>query len=132
MQVYTQQLYERLPYDNIWMLGNDVNNIRIDYSASPPIVNLVNTPIDFDNTNASICRSDGSLLLYSNGLRVLSGGHQYLENGFRINEQYDYPEDWLQTGNRLFQGMLILPPGIYFYEAISSDGVLVSGKVLKG
>ena len=108
-QGYAQQFFERLPFDNIWILGNDLNNIQIDFSESSPMVGLVNTPINFDNTNAIICDSEGALLMYSNGFQVLNGSHEYLANGFRINEQYDYTNDWLETGNRISQGMIILP-----------------------
>ncbi len=104
-----QELFERQPYDHVWIFGDYDYSQKLDFSTTPPTLSLIDYTIEFAAANTSICDAEGELRLYSNGFRVLNGQQQYLENGFRINEQYDYTEEYVSQGHRHVQGVLALP-----------------------
>jgi hypothetical protein len=102
-------------HDNIWVLGYygqnphpDLGGIFMDFSQDSLMVYDVDTGMDFNFTDASICDAEGNLLFYTNGIYIADASHEVMENGDSINNAgitYLYTE----TGLTLPQGALILP-----------------------
>ncbi|MEL6973008.1 MAG: hypothetical protein AAFO02_22780, partial [Bacteroidota bacterium] len=105
----SQQLFQRPYHDYVWIFGDYEYSQRLDFNSISPSFNLIDRVIEFAAANTSICSSQGELILYSNGFRVLNGQQQYLTNGYRINQQYDYTEEYVNEGFRITQGLLSLP-----------------------
>ena len=120
--IQSQTLFERLPLDNIWLLGG--SDIRMDFNFDPPLITEEDRPFNFDATNASICNEEGELLFYTNGIRIANSNHQYLENGYRINPG-PITEAWEHTGNRIIQGAIALPhpDSVSLYDLIYIEAI---------
>lgn len=118
-------LEAQVKFDNIWMLGKPNSytaptvsrGIKLDFYQSPPKVDTLSIPFDFDAI-AGICDSAGNLLFYTNGCEIANRNHTIMKNGREINEGglvYEYNcTDYLSEphGYPTAQGCLILPwPG---------------------
>ena len=100
--------------DYHWCLGyNDesgvytrpIGGIDFVFHLDSISLNYKKRPAAFDDCNASICDSDGNLLLYTNGIYVANGNDRKLINGTGLDQ-------WSTGGNQSRQGALILPlPG---------------------
>lgn len=104
-----QQLFQRPAHDPVWVFGDYDYSQKLDFNTTPPTFSLIDYTIEFAAANSSICNANGALRLFSNGFRVLNDQNQYLENGFRINEQYNFTEEYVSQGHRHVQGVLALP-----------------------
>ncbi|MEL6972541.1 MAG: hypothetical protein AAFO02_20410, partial [Bacteroidota bacterium] len=105
----SQELFQRPSHDYVWIFGDYEYSQKLDFNTVPPTFSFVDAALEFAAANTIICNAAGELRLYSNGFRVLNKDQQYLQNGFRINEQYDYSEDYIANGHRHTQGVLALP-----------------------
>ena len=105
-------------HDNIWVLGYygqsphpDLGGIFLDFNQASLLIYDVDTGMDFNFTDASICDAQGKLLFYTNGIYIADATHEVMENGDSINNAgltYQYTE----TGLPVPQGVLVLPaPG---------------------
>ncbi|MEL7220941.1 MAG: hypothetical protein AAGJ93_06450 [Bacteroidota bacterium] len=138
IQLPAQTLFERQPYDHVWLFGQGgVNsaassNISMNFNYTPPSITQAFTGVPFYITDASICDTDGNLKVYSNGIGIYDSNHQPLENGERINPGEE-TDDWVETGNYMLQGALLLPNfsnvGQYylFYGEYFDADILVDG-----
>ncbi len=115
----------QVKFDNVWMLGKPNNytaptvsrGIKLDFQQSPPKVDTLPIPFDFDAI-AGICDSVGNILFYTNGCEIVNKTHKIMNNGGAINEGglvYKYNcTEYLSDphGYPTQQGCLILPwPG---------------------
>jgi len=76
-------------FDNTWILGYFGGSLgsglpAMDFRYNYPDTTLFYTPFDFSNTNASICDSNGFLVLFTNGVsvanryqRIISGSDSF-------------------------------------------------------
>ncbi len=104
--------------DYLWLFGYDSNptdlnfgGTNIDFSTSPPDIYYEFRPMDFGQTNASICDKGGNLLFYTNGIYVASKNGQQMENGDDLSPG-GFNDAWNDVGLNMAQGALILPmPG---------------------
>ena len=83
----------------------------MDFNQASLLIYDVDTGMDFNFTDASICDAQGKLLFYTNGIYIADATHEVMENGDSINNAgltYQYTE----TGLPVPQGVLVLPaPG---------------------
>ncbi|MFQ5446394.1 MAG: hypothetical protein ACE5FF_05625, partial [Saprospiraceae bacterium] len=116
--LYASVLLFAQRHDNIWVLGYygqsphpDLGGIFMDFNQDSLLVYDVDTGMDFNFTDASICDAEGNLLFYTNGIYIADATHDVMENGDSINNAgltYLYED----TGLPVPQGALILPaPG---------------------
>ncbi len=117
--------------DNIWLFGtsskNHLNlnayswgNTVLDFSVDPPLVyydSLIT--LDFGGSNASICTSEGELLMYSNMMSVHNRfhkgvlgadtiGYNSFWEAFNVKNYPNPGENWV-VGYNTMQGVLMLP-----------------------
>lgn len=88
-----QVLYERPPYDHIWLF----NGSRMDFNHEPPLVTLDEQPMPFEGTNASICDDDGDLLAYTNGIYIANFFSDTIQGGEDFNPS-ERTEHWITRG----------------------------------
>jgi len=100
-------------HDNVWLLGYDGGSQSqgdttfgisiLEFSEGDlHISNNQVIEMNFNDTNASMADSSGSLLLYFNGIYIEDGSFNTMVNGDELNE-------WDDFGYDLPQGGLILP-----------------------
>jgi PKD domain/Secretion system C-terminal sorting domain len=88
--------------------GDEFGNIEFDFKFKnkPLFQQILNSNMNFHNTNSSICDSVGNLVCYTNGVKLFDKNHHLAENGNNLvmpfnADDYNFP-----------QGALILPrPG---------------------
>jgi hypothetical protein len=114
--VLKQFVYAQFGHD-YWIAGsgNVYPSIPLGYfnnfSSNNQFVFDTTIKLGFHHTNASINRTNGELLFYSNGKQVANRNHDIMPNGDSL---YNYQSQWdlYFTGNTTPQGALILPfPG---------------------
>jgi hypothetical protein len=114
--VSTQTIYERLPYDYIWLF----NNSRMDFNYDPVLIEADDQPMPFEGTNASICDEQGALLAYTNGIYVSNAQGDTVRNGWQINDSLDIL-NWLDNG-------VIWPQhAIAFYSEVKQQVLFLHG-----
>lgn len=111
--LYASVLLFAQRHDNIWVLGYygqsphpDLGGIFMDFNQDSLLVYDVDTGMDFNFTDASICDAEGNLLFYTNGIYIADATHDVMENGDSINNAgltYLYED----TGLPVPQGALI-------------------------
>lgn len=78
----------------------------VDFNFSPPDIFQQNLGMKMDAANTSMSDQNGSLLFYSNGIKVYDSNHEQLSNGFDLNLDYTVGS----TAELLMvQGILTLP-----------------------
>ena len=132
ISVEGQILFERSLFDHIWLFGG--SDIRMDFNYTPPLITQEDRPFNFHATNASICDENGGLLFYTNGIRIANSDHQFVENGYRIN-QGPITEAWINSGNRIVQGAIALqhPDSFRLFDLIYVEAItttLEDGQVI--
>ena len=100
--------------DNIWLFGygsfsmyDGFGRIVIDFNPVVPTIHREDREMQFMESCASICDTNGNLLFYSNGIYIANAAHEHMENGDGIN-----PGPWTSSypsGLPVPQGLLILP-----------------------
>ncbi len=86
----------------------------LDFNSLPPtFYRDESITLDFLETNASLCDSDGNLYLYSNGQAIHGGSHQPIVNGDTIN--YSPKWDWLTWENENGE---VKPHGFRFVQLV--------------
>jgi hypothetical protein len=85
--------------DYIWVIGdsNDTTTTNhggmiIDFNHPSPEVSYHYREMNMYACNASICNSDGELILYSNGCDIADANDEIIENGNTIN-----PGEWHES-----------------------------------
>ena len=70
-------------HDNIWVLGYygqsphpDLGGIFLDFNQASLLIYDVDTGMDFNFTDASICDAQGKLLFYTNGIYIADATHE--------------------------------------------------------
>lgn len=118
--------------DNIWMLGGPsppaFPKAGIDFNFGTTDTFSIFRSTAFFLTNASICDTNGQLLIYTNGNFVVNRQHQLLPNSIGFNpgdeNTITYP-----YGSGLIQGALILPwpdkPNVYVVIHMSADNFTI-------
>jgi hypothetical protein len=69
---------------NIWYFGDSTG---LDFSSSPPTV-LTDGQLYALEGCATLCDSNGKLILYTNGRNVWNGKHKQIQNGFGLYGSY--------------------------------------------
>jgi|GEM_PF-3270204 len=91
--VFTQTIYERLPYDYIWLF----NNSRMDFNYDPVLITADDQPMPFEGTNASVCDEQGELLASTNGIYIADTLGDTISNSFYFNPG-PHAEQWVDNG----------------------------------
>jgi hypothetical protein len=111
--LFGQQIFEREKRDHVWLLGSSpaddsipINTIQMDFSDEENFYQGINSEMRFYLSNASICNSNGDLLLYTNGIELRNSNHDTLATNLAPT---DLSQNWLDTGYPLSQGVLFLP-----------------------
>lgn len=101
--------------DNLWLFGYESNPTNLDFggtninfSTSPPDIYYEYRPMNFSETNASICDGQGNLLFYTNGFYVANKNHQQMENGGGLSPG-GFNQEYIEIGLIMPQGAMILP-----------------------
>jgi hypothetical protein len=73
--------------DNIWMLAQQffAPDCGLDFSNGSPDTFSITRKLDFFNTNASICDTNGQLLFYTNGQWIANRNDDTLLNSDHFN-----------------------------------------------
>lgn len=102
-------------HDYIWPFGTEISglpqagtNCVLDFNTSPPSIYNKKLNSNFAFTSMSLCDSTGSLLAYSNGLRIMNSAAQLMENGDSIN----FGNMWVNRHERL-KGYLSYSGGFF-------------------
>jgi hypothetical protein len=102
-------------YDNIWVLGyfgggfeSNASLPALDFRCGYPDSTLFYPPFDFVNTNASICDSNGYLVLFTNGTQIANRYQRIVagSDSFNFDPVMAYYGDVDEPGD---QCALILP-----------------------
>jgi hypothetical protein len=114
-------------FDYIWLSGNDskFHNIhdpcdslegvvKLDFNQNPVQVSFDSIATDFQATDVCFSDSNGNLLFYSNGTRVVNAHDNIIENGDSLNFGYLLYDDAGYTidtvlGDVAPQGIIALP-----------------------
>ncbi|MBK8563962.1 MAG: T9SS type A sorting domain-containing protein [Saprospiraceae bacterium] len=101
--------------DKLWLFGYESNptdlnfgGTNIDFTLTPPDIYYEYRPMDFQETNASVCDEQGNLLFYTNGIYVANKNHQQMQNGGGLSPG-GLNSEWNTVGLLLPQGALTLP-----------------------
>ncbi|MFN0202060.1 MAG: T9SS type A sorting domain-containing protein [Bacteroidia bacterium] len=105
-------------FDNNWIIGGAGNITKLHFSNGAVNVEM---PTSFSGaflaTTASISDSSGSLLFYTNGVKVFNKLGQVMENGDSLAPS-NYTSQMYNVGLSIPQGAIILPkpssPNIYY------------------
>lgn len=85
--------------------------LKINFNTIPPSLDKFSTKLNFSFFGVTCSDSSGSLLFYSNGIRIYNKADQLMENGDTINPG----KTWLDKQNpgyiTLFGGLTIPAPG---------------------
>ncbi len=99
--------------DILWLLSSNSINVGgkacIDFTTVIPDTFIQDRRLGSFMTNASICDSTGSILLYTNGIYVANREHDTLWNSGDFNPGYSSDYYWYY-GLGFSQGAIILPP----------------------
>ena len=111
--------------DYVWLSGYDSNargdsamngfqfgNVKMDFNYNPVKVNYDSLGMNFLCTDITLSDSEGSLLLYSNGIYVANAEDELITNGDSINTGYVIDvlnPELAQLGLKVPQGMIALP-----------------------
>ena len=99
--------------DNIWLFGYDsftqpgFGGFVLDFNSNIPEVYYEPKEMEFNQTSATICDTDGNLLFYTNGIYIANAAHQMMVNGDSLSPgpgTFSYP-----SGLPISQGLIILP-----------------------
>ena len=90
--------------DAIWLMGNMAG---IDFMVNPPVPLLNPKQMTIYLTNTSICDKSGTLLFYTNGLKVANKQHDVMENGDGLSP--GYYTSLYTDGMPNIQGAIIIP-----------------------
>jgi hypothetical protein len=80
-------------YDNVWLMGYDASFAPddsfcvsvFDFSTGNLQVGVnQDMEVFFQETNVSLCDSEGNLKMYSNGVHIFNRNHQIMENGANL------------------------------------------------
>lgn len=105
-------------YDYIWFGGRNsssatgIEGFMLDFNEGALAVKPVNSALEFDMNNVSMCDEEGNLLFYSNGCAVANANHEIMENGAGINAGDFFEIFWLgdcQYGYPGVQDIMSLP-----------------------
>lgn len=104
-----------LKRDFIWLFGYGnpypdtlFGNIFIDFQLFPPTIFNEFIPMNFSETNASICDETGNLLFYTNGIYIANAFHNQMLNGGGLSPG-QWTNEYAEGGMIISQGALILP-----------------------
>ena len=103
---------------NIIDFERDILMVNVDEKANR---------LRLDNTNVSICDSNGELLFYTDGNHLVNKNHEFIENGFGLLK------DGECDGNYIQNGAIILPidmgTGLYMMINSAIESVDFSDKI---
>lgn len=95
---------------NIWMLGGDNNpsfpKIKVDFNSGSFDTSSVYHYMSFFITNASICDTSGSILMFTNGNYIANSNYGMMQNSFGYNPSLSADTSYGSSGS---QSALILP-----------------------
>lgn len=98
-------------------LGGD-KQFQINFQTEPSTIDTGHYPFPFHITHASICDTAGNLMLYTNGVSIANGLHEFVEGGDTITLHNDQLEGFDGLEKQIPQGALLLPSpannGIYY------------------
>lgn len=102
-------------FDNYWIMGYNSQSSDttwggtvLDFNFSPPYIHYQYTDMNFSETNASMCNTDGNLLFYTNGIYVANSNHVPMLNGLMLNPGQT-ANDYSEIGYILPQSIFALP-----------------------
>ncbi len=87
--------------DYIWLGGvnnassSGIEGFMLDFNDNKVDVKPVNSALQFDMNNVSMCDEEGNLLFYSNGCAIANANHEIMENGEGINAGDFFDILWL-------------------------------------
>jgi hypothetical protein len=140
--------------DNVWISGymnlddstsdkpewKNFGTTFINFNSDTPKVTRYWHSLDMNRTNSAYCDTSGTLLMYSNGVKVYNKYHKMMLNGDSLNAGYELfvelPDMYI-FGYRSYQGVVILPKpyndSIYYFihSLLDSDQTNNSVKITK-
>ena len=99
---------------NLWLMGYDCGSpsqcggTNIDFYSGTADTQYVSRSMNFRQTAASICDTNGQLLFYTNGVYIANRNDDTLLDGDSLNPS-QYTDDFSSVGLKIQQGDLILP-----------------------
>lgn len=103
-------------HDYIWLFGtktqpeySETGGSVLDFNPSSGNIYSLDMPITLNETNASICDKDGTLLFYTNGCEIVNRNHLIMQNGYNINSGEVHNINCDNYGYEVLGGAMILP-----------------------